>query len=107
METITASELKERQQNGEDLHLINVLPAVSFKKQHLRGSINISAYNEDFLDRIAALVSDQADTLVLYCLTKSCNASSKAAQRLDQAGYTQVFDFEGGVKEWLAAGYAI
>ena len=107
MQTLTAQRLREMQEHGEDFHLINVLPALSFAKVRLPRSINISAYDDDFLDRIESLVDDRDDTLVLYCLTESCNASSKAALRLLDAGYTAVFDFAGGVKEWQAAGYSL
>jgi len=105
MQSLTAAHLKEMLDREEDVHLIDVLPRASFAKRQLPGAVNVSQYDDSFLERIATLVGDKDATIVVYCVSKSCNASMKAAQKLVEAGYANVFDFEGGVKEWEAAGY--
>ena len=34
----------------------------------------------------------------------TCDASPNAAQRLEEAGFRQVYDYEGGVQAWREAG---
>ena len=81
-----------------------MLPKVAFDKAHIAGSAHISFYDDDFLELVAALAPDKGEMLVVYCLSAGCNASAKAAAKLSEAGYTNVFDFEGGVDEWEATG---
>lgn len=44
--------------------------------------------------------------VVTYCSSYECNASSEAAKLLAQRGY-QVQAYEGGIKEWTAAGLPV
>jgi len=104
---VNSSDLEELLDSGADVHLIHVLPKVSFDKAHILGSQHISFYDDDFLERIAALAPDLGETLVVYCLSQGCNASSKAAAALRESGYADVHDFEGGVEAWRAAGHSI
>ncbi len=88
----------------DEVTLIDVLPRVSYDKQHLPGAIHISFYEEGFVERVLAQVDDKSTRIVVYCLTPSCNASSRAARALIEAGFDDVLDFEGGLREWEAAG---
>ena len=41
------------------------------------------------------------------CASFECHASPMAAKRLDQMGYKNVYDYEGGMKDWKGAGYPV
>jgi rhodanese-related sulfurtransferase len=107
MQSLSAVRLKAMLDQGDDVQLIDVLPRVSFDKQHIPGALHASFYDDDFLERVEALVDDKESTVVVYCVSASCNASAKAARKLVDAGYTNVLDFEGGVREWAEAGFAL
>ncbi len=107
MDTLSVEQLRERLLRGDELLLVNVLPKKSFDKLHIRGSVSVSQYDEDFLEGIAERVHGEECCVVLYCNSAGCNASSKAAEKLQQAGYTSVFELEGGLAAWRAAGYPL
>ena len=105
--TLAARELHEWMSEGAELVLVDVLPRVSFDKQHLPGSVHASFYEPDFLERIEEAVASPRERVVVYCNSKSCNASARAARALLEAGYSEVYDFEGGVDEWRAEGFRV
>lgn len=76
--------------------LVNVLKPETFEKEHIPGSINIPLGNEDEFERRFA----KSKEIVLYCASKDCDASEKVAKELVRRGFTNVFDFEGGMKAW-------
>jgi rhodanese-related sulfurtransferase len=36
----------------------------------------------------------------VYCASIDCHSSTDAAKKLDQAGFTNVYDYRGGAKAW-------
>ena len=108
METIVKEHLKEMLEKGEDFALVDVLNADSFNKAHIKGSINIPVHTEteaEFLDNVAAQIPDKNKKIIVYCASFECQASPEAARKLEAAGYTNVLDYEGGLKDWSDAGY--
>jgi len=107
VQSLSAKQLHEWMEEDDELLLIDVLPRVSFDKQHIPESEHVSQYEEDFCEEVRALAGSSAQRLVVYCNSKSCNASARAADKLVNAGFENVFDLEGGVAEWRDAGYAV
>lgn len=105
MTSIKANELKQMQERTGTPPVINVLPAESFEKQRIPGSVNIPLESDDFVERVGGKVSDKSDPVVVYCANTECPASAKAAEKLEVAGFTQVQDFESGLRGWTDAGY--
>ncbi len=103
MRTITDGELARMTDQDEDLVLINVLDADDFAKEHIPGSINVPQSREDFADAVAAKVGEKDRRIVVYCASESCDASSRAYEKLEAAGFTDVADFAGGMKQWKEA----
>lgn len=100
MQTITTDELKKMRDHGEDFVLINVLPAKYFDEERIPDSKNIPLESENFVEDVEEAVGDKETKLVVYCASTECDASVKAANRLDAAGFPNVFTYEAGMKAW-------
>lgn len=107
MQALTTSEFKEMTQKQKEMDIINVLPSDAFKKGHIPGSVNIPAEAADFENKVASLVGDKTAPVVVYCASAECDASPKAARRLEQAGFKNVYDFEAGLQGWKDAGFSV
>lgn len=53
-------------------------------------------------DLITQLLPNKDQQIVVYCAGEGCPASENLANRLAAAGYTQVYDYHGGIKEWMS-----
>ena len=104
MQTINVEQLKEMKQSQQNLTVINVLPESSHEKAHVPGSITIPLETDDFVQPVERAVGGKARPLVVYCANPSCDLSPKAAKQLESSGFTEVFDFEGGVEAWREEG---
>jgi len=100
MKTLTTEQLKDMQDRGDNFTLINTLDAKSFAQTRLPNAINIAQTSTDFVDRVFRASGGKDKKVVVYCAHRECDSSTQAAQKLENAGFTQVFDYEGGAKEW-------
>ena len=104
MKTLTTEELKEMQQQDNPPTVINTLSPDSFKQTHIPDSINIPQTNDDFVEQAEKAAGGKDKPVVVYCASKQCDSSTKAAEELERAGFKEVFDYEGGAKDWQDAG---
>jgi rhodanese-related sulfurtransferase len=107
MDKLSAKEVKGILDRNKDFLLINVLPEEHFRKKRIPGSVNVPLGDSSFLQRVAHLVGDKDAKVVVYCADAECNASPKAAEELEESGFRNVHDFEGGVQEWEQAGFPL
>lgn len=103
MQPIARDALKQRLDEDKDLTLVEVLPEAYYRKFHLPGAVNVPL-GEPFEEGIQTAVPDKARPVVVYCQNTECPASAKAARRMDQLGYTDVYDYEAGKEDWREAG---
>jgi rhodanese-related sulfurtransferase len=104
VQTISQSELQEKQKSYDDVTIINTLPDEDFEKTKIPGSINVPQHNEDFVERVsAAVMNNKQAEIVVYCASKQCDSSTQAARKLESAGFENIFDYEGGFKDWQQA----
>jgi rhodanese-related sulfurtransferase len=100
MKTVDANGLKTLLDGSEDVLLVNTLKAESFGKTRIPGAVNIPLENEDFVVRVEQQAGGKDKPVVVYCASRECNSSEKAAEKLENAGFTAVTDFAGGFKAW-------
>jgi rhodanese-related sulfurtransferase len=106
MQTISRNELRQKLSNGHDLAVVEVLPEANYRKFHLPGAINVPL-RDDFDERIQQAIPEKTQPVVVYCQSTECDASPKAAKRMDELGYQEVYDYEPGKADWEAAGLPI
>jgi len=102
MRTIERTDLERMNETRkEDFILVNVLPREMFNKEHIRTSVNVPLASGDFLKTIETVAGGKDREVVVYCASFDCDASEKAAKKLDAAGFKHVYDYEGGTRDWL------
>lgn len=82
------------------LLLINVLDKDAYNDCSIPGSINI-AYNK--LQEATRPMAKDTE-IIVYCGSYECSASKEAWHILDQAGFTNIWAYEGGMREWKQSG---
>lgn len=103
MQTLTRQQLKDLNAvEHEDFVLVNVLPQEAFNTRHIRTSINIPLENDDFEQLVETVAGTKERKIVLYCKNFDCPLSNEAAEKLEDAGFTQVYDYEGGTEDWFS-----
>ncbi len=80
--------------------LLDVRTEEEWKEGHLKDAKRVTVTEDGFLEKATALL-DKKKPVVVYC--RSGKRSAMAAEQLRTAGYT-VYDMEGGITAWIAAG---
>lgn len=106
MQTINREALQLKMGNANDLMVVEVLPKASFQEFHIPGAINVPVGSEDFDERIQA-AANKDDEVVVYCQNSDCDASPRAAEKMEKLGFTKVFDYEAGKDDWRDAGLPV
>ena len=94
-QTITAAEAKAMMEAETDFVLLDVRTEAEYLERRIAGAILLP--NTEIEDRAAAVLPDQAQTILVYC--RSGRRSAEAANALSRLGYTNVYDF-GGLQDW-------
>ncbi len=97
---ISAEELHDLLQKGDNIVLLDVRAPLEFEESHIEGAVNIPV--ADLRTRYNEL--DPAKTTVLIC--SSGNRSSLGVSILKQHGFKDVTNVAGGMTGYSAAGYA-
>ena len=105
-QTITREELKERMDRREDIQVVEVLAPDEYEQFHLPGAVNVPI-SDGFEENIGEAIPDRSTPVVVYCLDSDCGASPKAARKMDEMGYEEVYDYEAGKMDWKQAGLPI
>lgn len=69
----------------------------------IAGATNINVEADDFKTRIAAL--DKNKTYFVYC--RAGKRSTHAYDLMKEAGFSKVYNLEGGITEWKTAGLPV
>ena len=101
IETIGREELKAKLDRGDDFRLVMTLNEWAFDAQHIPGSLHFNT-PADF-----AAGLDKANEIVVYCSDTACVASQFAYKALIDNGYNNVRRYEGGLSDWVEAGYKL
>jgi rhodanese-related sulfurtransferase len=96
MRTLTAEEVQSKMEQTEKPMVINVLSEKSYEDCRIAGSTNTPV--SKLADASKAWQKDQE--IILYCSSYQCGASKNAYHILKNLGFTNLYAYEGGVKEW-------
>lgn len=86
-----------------DIVLIDVRTPGEYEQGHLENALNINIADESFKEEVGKL--DKSEPVYVYC--KVGGRSAKAASMLEEMGFEQVYDLEGGIRNWENSGMKV
>jgi rhodanese-related sulfurtransferase len=94
---------RARQADGRTV-VLDVLSAQEYDEKRIPGSLSAPVEEPGFEDRVRDLVPDRSTPVVTYCASLTCQASTRAARKLEALGYQEVYDYKPGMQGWKEAG---
>lgn len=86
-----------------DLQLIDVRTPQEVSAGQIAGARNIDYSSRDFMTELGKL--DREKPVAVYCAVGG--RSARAAQALKELGFRQIYDLEGGIRNWSAQGLPV
>ncbi|MCL1124421.1 thiosulfate sulfurtransferase GlpE [Shewanella surugensis] len=96
-EHLSINQLIQMKEASPDLQIVDIRDNVSFEKDHIPQSSNLSNEN------IAHFIGDANMDLPLIVVCYHGISSQNAAQYLHQQGFDQVYSLDGGFEAWQQA----
>lgn len=98
---ITAEDLKDAQDRGDDVVVVDVREAGEYRVSRIKGAVLVSP-EISAKDLAAKLGPLAGKTVVLYCSVgvRSSNLARRASQTLKMAGAEKVYNLSGGIFRW-------
>ena len=87
--------------NKEKTIVIDVRTPQEFYSGHIKDATNIDFYEGDFIDKLKMVRKDLP--ILVYC--RSGGRSSSSARKMEELGFTQVYNLVGGIGAWNGANY--
>ena len=98
---MTYDQLVKLRNAGKKYILFDVLQSDSYSNGHIEGAISFPL---DIINKVNAKNKIPQDSnFVVYCASFKCPASTVAAKKLSELGYS-VLDYKGGLQEWQEKG---
>lgn len=104
---MTTEELVQLLKDEPETVLINVLAEIEYEREHIPKSFNVPISRDGFEEEVEELVGSQETPIVVYSADAECEESTIAAAALAEAGFDEVYDYEGGLREWTESGHPI
>ncbi|MEI6946109.1 rhodanese-like domain-containing protein [Paraflavisolibacter sp. H34] len=97
MKNITVTELKQKIDNGEDVRLIDVREPYEFAEANLGGRLVP-------LGKVTSMQVEELEDwkeVPVVVLCRAGRRSAMACQVLDQLGFKETYNIEGGLLAWV------
>lgn len=96
IKVISPEEAKTAMAAEEDLVLVDVRTQEEFAEGNIEGAKNINFYDADFKEQMQQYNKEKP--IYIYC--RSGARSAKAAKQLQEIGFKEIYDIEGGYLNW-------
>ena len=83
--------------------ILDVRTPEEFFAGHIANAININVADGSFAAQVSKL--DKNATVAVYC--RSANRSAVATDEMAELGFVDMYDMQGGILDWEAAGGAV
>ena len=97
MEDLSQDEWAEQLANDDNAVVLDVRTDAEVAEGIIPNAIHIDIYTgQDFIDAIEEL--DKSKNYYVYC--RSGNRSGKACQVMEELGFANAYNLEGGIMQW-------
>jgi thioredoxin len=100
VKTIEATAFAEKIATTANAQILDVRTPEEYVSGHIDNAANVNWNGTDFVAKTAAL--DKTKPVFVYC--KSGGRSKQAAAKLEELGFTTIYELQGGMLKWDAAG---
>lgn len=97
---VEATVFAEKIKNTPNAQILDVRTPGEFALEHIDQAINIDWLSNDFVANTEKL--DKSKPVFVYC--KSGARSAKSAAKLQELGFKTIYELQGGILKWNAAG---
>lgn len=98
-QTISVDEF-DKKLADKNIQLIDVRTPDEYKQGHLKNALNYNINSSEFENQLSGL--DKSKPIMVYCLSGGRSAS--AAEVMSEKGFREVYNMQGGIMKWMAAG---
>lgn len=102
IKTIGSSAFAEKLNITQEPQILDVRTPEEFASQHIDNATNVNWNDKDFATKAATF--DKSKPVFVYCL--SGGRSKKASQKLQELGFTTIYELDGGIMKWNAEGFS-
>ena len=102
-ESIPAVNFAEKIKSTTQPSIIDVRSPEEFAGQHINNAINIDWNGDNFESKIGKY--DKSKPIFVYCM--SGGRSKQAAEKIGNMGFTKIYELQGGIMKWNAAGLSV
>jgi thioredoxin len=102
IKTIDSKAFAEKMTATPNPQILDVRTPEEFTSDHIDNAKNINWLGTTFVSDVEKL--DKSQPVFVYC--KSGGRSQKAAEKLNELGFKTIYQLDGGMLKWDAAGYS-
>ncbi|MFT6866269.1 MAG: rhodanese-related sulfurtransferase [Cyclobacteriaceae bacterium] len=88
---------------AENIQIVDVRSEDEYKAGHLPNASLISIHDPNFMVKMEAL--DKNIPVVVYCAVGG--RSTTAAQSIVDIGFSKIYNYKGGMRDWMASGMVV
>ena len=97
---INSISVDELSKSDNTIQLLDVRTQEEFNAGYIMNAANINFFDDDFITQVSSKL-DKDKPVYLYC--KVGGRSGKASKKLKEAGFSKIYDLEGGFDKWKSS----
>ena len=100
IQTIDVKSFAEKLKTTENPQLLDVRTPEEYSTEHIGNAANVNWNSDDFVAKASKY--DKSKPVFVYC--KVGGRSAQAADKLAEMGFKEIYNLDGGIMKWDAAG---
>jgi thioredoxin len=100
--TIDPTAFAEKIKTTPNAQILDVRTLEEYTSEHIENADNVNWNSDSFVAKTDKY--DKSKPVFVYCM--SGGRSKKAAEKLHELGFTTIYELQGGIIKWNAAGFA-